>query len=59
MQSANLKSRLQEQQNKVIKLKKKTPNFESKFLENYEPDIIVKIKDEDSIIDPMAKFHNT
>jgi hypothetical protein len=38
MQSANLKSRLQEQQNKVIKLKKKNTNFESKFLENYEPD---------------------
>ena len=32
MQSANLKSRLQEQQNKVIKLKKKAPDFESKFL---------------------------
>jgi hypothetical protein len=44
-------------------MKKKTnnveSNFESKFLENYEPDKIVKIKDEYSIIDPMAKFHNT
>jgi small-conductance mechanosensitive channel len=52
MQSANLKSRLQEQQNKVVKLKK---NHESKFLQNCD---IVKVKEE-SIIDPMAKFHNT
>ena len=48
MQSANLKSRLQEQQNKVVKLKKKQNPFESKFLQNYEPGTgeVIKIKEE-------------
>jgi hypothetical protein len=40
-------------------MKKKQTTFESKFLEKYEPGEIVKLKEENQIVDPMAKFHNT
>ena len=73
MQTANLKMKLLEQQNNLSKLKKTTnqpeQQFESKFLEwldadeknkdkTPDKDKAVKLPENHSIVDPMAKFHN-